>query len=218
MKSNDKTPKCSFVAMYPNYFEMLEDFDTDKEKLEFIQAIYQYTFNDVEPIFNTSAQKVAWRGILPNLMNSKTKYISSIESGRQGGLKKAENKKLKEQQEQQQKTSAITTTTTPQPIKEDVLPITNQLNIVDELEKLEQSSTKSFLDEINDIEEDSNDTQHDLGYSDETFRLQNGTIVNIKNEHLEFWMNNQDKLGIMNDVRRNNNQFGFDYVLGRYIK
>lgn len=72
-----------------SYYDAINDFDlTPEQKGIFLDALFQYVFDGVEPQFEKGIYKGCWTLIKPTLDNSINRYRTSVENGKKGGAPK----------------------------------------------------------------------------------------------------------------------------------
>lgn len=72
-----------------SYYDAINDFDLSPEqKGIFLDALFQYVFDGVEPQFEKGIYKGCWTLIKPTLDNSINRYRTSVENGKKGGAPK----------------------------------------------------------------------------------------------------------------------------------
>jgi len=80
-----------------SYYDAINDFDLSSEqKGIFLDAIFQYVFEGVEPQFEKGLFKGCWTLIKPTLDNSLSRYTAAVENGKKGGAPKGNNNAKKQ--------------------------------------------------------------------------------------------------------------------------
>jgi hypothetical protein len=100
--------KETFV-MYKSYIDAVNKLPDDKDKLELLLGICNYSMTGVEPIFNSFMAEAIFIAIKPTIGSAKSRYQASVENGRKGGAPKgndnAKKKQPKTTQEQPNETT-----------------------------------------------------------------------------------------------------------------
>lgn len=101
------------VVIYKSQVDMIKGvFNADPEKqLAMYDAIFNYVFNDEQPIFNDYVMQGVWCGILPCIDKAVARYQASVENGKKGAKygkdggrpKKGETKEEYQARKQQEK-------------------------------------------------------------------------------------------------------------------
>lgn len=92
----DTKKRTSFV-FYDGFYEAIQELETDREKVELLNAICTYEFTG-EVIEMSYACRVVFKVIKKSLDSATTRYVASVENGKKGGRPK-KNKNLGEPNE-----------------------------------------------------------------------------------------------------------------------
>lgn len=76
--------KANSFLFYRSYVEALEVLPSEKQ-LNYIKAIFAYALDDIEPEFETAAERGMFTLIKANLDSCDKRYKSSVENGKKGG-------------------------------------------------------------------------------------------------------------------------------------
>ena len=88
--------KETFV-MYKSYIDAVNKLPEDKDKLELLLGICNYSMTGVEPIFNSFIAEAIFIAIKPSISNAKSRYQASVDNGKKGGAPKGNNNAKKKQ-------------------------------------------------------------------------------------------------------------------------
>jgi hypothetical protein len=88
--------KETFV-MYKSYIDAVNKLPEDKDKLELLLGICNYSMTGVEPIFNSFIAEAIFIAIKPSISSAKSRYQASVDNGKKGGAPKGNNNAKKKQ-------------------------------------------------------------------------------------------------------------------------
>jgi hypothetical protein len=78
--------KIEQFTFFKNYFEIIEELESENDKKDLIFAIVNYIFKDIEPTLN-GTKKIAWLGIKTGLITSKNRAWNAKSKQNQNKIK-----------------------------------------------------------------------------------------------------------------------------------
>jgi hypothetical protein len=83
-----------YIPMYKSYIEAVSKLSAE-DRLTIYEAIFEYGFTGVEPVFTNPYLEMGWNLVKPNLVNNMASLARNIKNGAQGGRpKKSETQKV----------------------------------------------------------------------------------------------------------------------------
>lgn len=86
------------LVWHPSFFDIMDELETDAEKVNFVNAIKWYNRYKELPEGTLYVVKVAMKGIMPIIDKNRSKYIAQVNNGKQGGRPKKEESTTETQQ------------------------------------------------------------------------------------------------------------------------
>jgi len=97
---SEDTPKKRWeipLVWHPSFFDIMDELETDAEKVNFVNAIKWYNRFKELPENTLYVVRVAMKGIMPIIDKNRSKYIAQVKNGLKGGRpKKEENEETQE--------------------------------------------------------------------------------------------------------------------------
>ncbi len=81
MKTNEDI---KYVPMYKSYIDAVAKL-TPEDRLVIYEAIFEYGFTGIEPIFDNPYLEMGWNLVKPNLVNNIANLEKNIKNGKKGG-------------------------------------------------------------------------------------------------------------------------------------